>query len=512
MEMFQQLTAKLKALPRPAKIGYGLVLLLVVCTIIGLSLWAGHKDLVPLFTGLESKDAGEILRKLDEQGVSYKLTDQGTTILVPQEQVHKLRLELAAGGLPSGGVVGFETFTESSIGSTEFDRKVKYTWALQGELVRTLKQLDEVEDVRVHLVIPEQSIFLRDRYEPTASVLVKLRPNKGLSDWQIRGIVNLVASSVEGMKPKNVTVVDTQGNTLSAIIGEEGAFQLSGQQLSTQFQLQQQYERHLEDRLRSLLEQVFGFGRVVTRVNVAMDFDYRETTSETFDPGEEGQLIRSEQVYEETFRGTAEVPGGVVGISANIPTYEQTDENTIGDYAKRDATRNYELNRQIEKTVIAPGKITSCSAAIWVDGELTSELEDSIRTTAMAILGGSEDTPYTLAVYSTAFAPTLFDQLDMLEDPVPEVGPKRLPWILLGVALVVILILMIVLLRRKPAPVEEAPMPEWLKAAFEAAPTDAVPKEEPSVQYDLQKEIAEMYKENPSQVLDALRAWLMEDR
>ena len=163
------------------------------------------------FTGLDPRDSGEIVRKLDEQGIPYRLSDQGRTILVPQDQVYKLRIDLAAEGLPSGGVVGLESFKEASFGSTEFDRRVQYAAALQGELTRTLRQLEEVEDARVHLVIPEQSIFLRDRYEPTASVLVKLRPGRTLSEWQIRGIVNLVAYSVEGMKPKNVTVVDTKG-------------------------------------------------------------------------------------------------------------------------------------------------------------------------------------------------------------------------------------------------------------------------------------------------------------
>ena len=509
MEMFQQLLGRLKALPRWTKVSLGIGLVVFIGLVVGLILLSGRQELVALFTGLDPRDSGEIVRKLDEQGIPYRLSDQGRTILVPQDQVYRLRIDLAAEGLPSGGVVGLESFKEASFGSTEFDRRVQYAAALQGELTRTLRQLEEVEDARVHLVIPEQSIFLRDRYEPTASVLVKLRPGRTLSEWQIRGIVNLVAYSVEGMKPKNVTVVDTQGNTLSAFLAEDGVFQVSGMQMLTQFQLQQQYERHLEDRLRGLLEQVFGFGRVVARVSVSMDFDYREITSEIFEPGEEGQLIRSEQLYEETFRGSTEIPGGIAGISSNIPTYEQAEGSTVGDYAKSDITRNYELNRHVEKTIVAPGKVTSCSAAVWIDGELTPELEQQVRETALATLGLGDRVPYQVAVYSTAFAATPFDQPDIWEEPVVEPVRDYLPWALFAAALVIIIILIIVLIRRrKHAPAEESAVPEWLKAAIEAAADDGASQEARNTQHDLQQEISRMYKEQPTQVIDALRAWL----
>ncbi|MDI3280891.1 MAG: flagellar basal-body MS-ring/collar protein FliF, partial [Bacillota bacterium] len=277
----------------------------LVGTLVLIGSLSSRPHFVPLFTRLEPQDAGLIVAKLKEAGIPYKLEANGTAILVPEEHVYETRLSMASQGLPRGGVFGFELFNETQLGTTDFERRLKYNWALQGELTRTIRNLSEVEDARVHIVLPERSLFVQEEKEPTASVLLKLKPYAQLTEEQIRGIAHLLAGSVEGLKPENVTILDSSGNILSEFLADEvkdrqpGSF--SDRKLAAQMQARRDLERELSRSVQTMLERVFGPGRVVARVSAELNFDYEESNSELFTPvtGESG-ILRSQQ--EETER------------------------------------------------------------------------------------------------------------------------------------------------------------------------------------------------------------------
>ena len=213
-ERYQKLLARFSKRQRYIMLGSALALLIAI---LGISFWYGSKpDMVPLFTNMEAKDAGEVAAKLKEDKVNYKVEEnrQGTTILVPAEQVHDERLKMATNNLPRGQK-GFEIFDDNKLGVTEFQNKVNYLQALQGELTRTIEQLDAVEKARVHIVLSEDSLYKKNEKPATASIMLRLKPNAELTKKEVKGIVNLTAHSIQGLQPENITVVDETGKILN---------------------------------------------------------------------------------------------------------------------------------------------------------------------------------------------------------------------------------------------------------------------------------------------------------
>ena len=213
-ERYKNLYNRFSKRQRYIMLGSALAILIVI---VGLAAWYGNKpDMVPLFTNMETKDAGEVAAKLKESKIQYEVQEskQGTTILVPSKNVHDARLDLASQGLPRGNK-GFEIFDDSKLGVTEFQNKVNYLQALQGELTRTIEQIDAVEKARVHIVLPEDSLYKKNEKPATASIMLRLKPEAELSKKEIKGIVNLAANSVQGLKPENITVVDDTGKILN---------------------------------------------------------------------------------------------------------------------------------------------------------------------------------------------------------------------------------------------------------------------------------------------------------
>lgn len=392
----------------------------------------------PLFTGLTPEDAGTITAKLKEANVQYRLAENGTAILVPQGQVYETRINLASQGLPKGGVVGFELFNETKLGTTDFERKLKYNWALQGELTRTIREMSEVEDARVHIVMPERSLFVAEERAPTASVLLKLKPGRRLSDGQIYGIANLLAGSVEGLKPENVTILDSAGNILSDLLDVAGAGGVSGRGMLAQLQIKRETEKELQQELQSMLEPLFGFGKVVARVNAELNFDYKEQQSENYTPvnAEAGTgIIRSRQNHTESYQGSGGA-GGVPGVTSNVPGYQALEGGGTSQYQKNDTTENYEVNRVQEKLVVAPGQIKRLSVAVWVDGKLSQAQLASVRQAVASAVGFSEPRGDQLFIDSMKFETQGLGEKAPAEAPAP--GFNWL-WVALGVAVAVVL-------------------------------------------------------------------------
>jgi flagellar M-ring protein FliF len=334
-----------------------------VAGLIALTLWTQQPDMQVLFTNLGSEDAAAIIDKLKEAKVPYETTGGGSTVLVPSEQVHDLRLQLATQGLPHGGGVGFEIFDRTSIGMSEFVQKLNYRRALQGELARTIAQMPEVERARVHLAIPERRLFASEQEKARGSVILTLRNGQQLSQAQVQGVIHLVSSSVEGLQARDVTVVDGHGRMLSATAMDE----TSGL-TNAQLDYQRSIEKDVETRIQTMLERIVGPNKAVVRVSSLVDFRKVETTEERYDPN--SQVVRSEQRGQEKANGSNGIVGGVPGVQSNVPpgTDEEPAQTSSSSSQTKNETVNYEISRTVSKIVEPVGVIKQLSVAVLVDG------------------------------------------------------------------------------------------------------------------------------------------------
>jgi flagellar M-ring protein FliF len=321
-------------------------------------------DMAPLFTRLEPADAQMIVEELDQRKVPHELADAGTTIRVPKTQVASLRLELASSGLPRGGGVGFELFDQNNLMMTDFTQKVNYRRALQGELARTIGQMPEVESARVHLALPENSVFTRDRSDASASVYLKLLPGRTLTRKQTYGIIHLVSSSVENLSPDRVAVLDRAGRMLGPAPDADG-FGATSRALS----ITQEFEQHMEKRIVALLEPLVGQGKVVARVNADLDLSRVEETEEQYDA--DNSTLRSERTLEETTASNRGQRGGIAGAAGNLPQRPE-DNRTSADSSSANSERtttesDYAIPRTVRKIQRPIGDLNRLSIAVLVD-------------------------------------------------------------------------------------------------------------------------------------------------
>lgn len=337
LDAFQAMDANRKFL------AVSVVVALVVGTLV-IGWWVRSISYGVLYTRLPADEAGEIIDQLEQMKVDYRLSEGGSSIMVPSDDVHELRLRLAAAGLPKGGSVGFEIFDESNLGVTDFLQKVNYRRALEGELAKSVSSLREVSAARVHIVIPENRLFEKDQKPTTASVVLKVNPVGTLDRGKVAGITHLVASAVEGLDPGRVTVLDQTGTLLST--GSDDT--VLGGITNKQLDLQKSVETYLQAKAQSLLDGVLGRNRSIVRVNAALNFEQAERTIESFDPNT--PVVVSEQTTTERTSDNSAGAGGGAG------------ESTV-----ESATTNYELSKTVEHVVSAVGTIDRLSVSVIVD-------------------------------------------------------------------------------------------------------------------------------------------------
>lgn len=362
--IFSQLLSSYMKLPLVQKIAFPVLIFGAVAGVILVSKWANHPEYAVLFSDLEAADASAVVERLKSQKISYELRgDGGTIAIAPPEMVHELRISLASEGVPKGGKVGFEIFDSTSIGTTTFVEKLKFMRALQGELERTISSLDAVSSARVHITMPEKTVFAKSGSEPTASVMLRLRAGGQLEKPQSLGIMNLVAGSVEGLKRENVTIIDVYGNLLSPREEDEESEGIDANRLT----YQREVERGFVQRVEQMLNKILGPGKAIARVTADMDFTQSEREEESFDPG--GQVLRSEKTSEE---GAGESQrGGVTGVASNLSNDPAliTPQTAQKDAAqRREAVKNYEVSRAVTKLSSPRGKLVRLSVAVLVDG------------------------------------------------------------------------------------------------------------------------------------------------
>lgn len=295
-----------------------------------------------LYSNLASEDASKVIEELTSQKIPYKIEDSGTTIKVPKEKVYEVRFSMASKGIPNSGIVGYEIFDKNTMGMSEFMQKLNFKRALEGEIARTIMQQSGIEGARVHIVFPEKSIFKEDKKEPTASVVLKLASSSQISQNNIIAITNLVASSVEGLAPAKVTVLDTQGRLLSRENDDNSFTAASGKQ----YEIKSSVESYLAQKAQSLLDNVLGYGNSVVKVNVDLNFKQVDKTMESFDPN--SQVAVSEQTMKTENTGLT-----------------MSDSNAI---FSENTTTNYEISKTIERVIEGAGNIQRVTVAAVING------------------------------------------------------------------------------------------------------------------------------------------------
>lgn len=333
---------------------------LSVAAFIGMIVWMNQPDYRILYANLSPEDASRVVTTLQNEKVSYKLDNNGQTILVPADKVYDLRLKVAGDGVITGQGVGFEIFDNIKVGETAFVQRINYQRALQGELTRTLSEFPGVESARVHLVVPQSSLFIEEQQKPSASVVLKLGEGQKLIEKDVQAVVNLLVMAVEGLDKAHISVSDSNGKVLYFPEEDGTAVGLSNTQLEHRLAVQQNLERRIEE----LLAPIIGPGKVIARVNADLDFSQKTIRKELYDP--DTTVLRSESRSEESTRGQSTLDSGV------------PDANFRGDYmsgglseqesSRETRTNNFEINKEEQNIIGAVGDISRLTVAVIVDG------------------------------------------------------------------------------------------------------------------------------------------------
>ena len=517
----------------------GIVLLASVAAFGSLIYWNSTPDYQVLFSNLSQEDAGEMVAKLKEKKIPFQLSPSGSSISVPKETVYDVRLALTAEGLPKGGGVGFELFDRTSLGATDFVQKLNYQRAMQGELARTIKQIKEVEQARVHIVTPKESLFVEEQKKPTASVFLKTRAGMSLSAPQVEGIVHLVASAVEGMEPNHITVVDTSGRILS----KRNDASIIGQMTTNQLEYQRNLEEGYKRKIQGMLEEVLGLNRAIARVSADIDFQQIDITEERFDPN---SVLRSEQKNTErssmnsgtrpvesktekppeppAAKGRALAPLEAAGKAPAQPSSAPFQANQS---ERQNEIRNFEISK-INKHIKNPvGSIKKLSVAVVIDGNY-KEVADAKGggKTKQFTARPSEEMEKIENIVRTAmgYDENRGDQVEVINMPFSwsvteeetKTIPAGIPWKeyslvaykpLVSLILAVLFILFVVrpLLKRKGFASPEGSM-------LPGSPPPALASEgAPAIrQGDIREQTLHLAQGNPAKAVGIVKSWLNE--
>lgn len=529
---------------RQSRLQRGLLIALVVAGVAASAAfltWANTPTYAVAFSGLSEADAGVIVEKLTEAGVTYQLKDGGT-ILVSSDQVYEVRLSMARQGLPQNGTVGFELFSGTTLGMTEFTQRVNYQRALEGELERTIGSLTAVQGVRVHIVTPEKTLLTSDQLPTTASITLQFQPGQSLEASQVRAITHLVGASVEGLKPENVVVLDVNGNLLASGSAETAEARAAAHS-DDRRAAEAAQAAAIETKVRELLDTVLGPNKSVVKASVSMDWTQRAITTQAIDPAT--TAVRSSQTLTETYNADGFAVGGVPGALANLPPLTTTTSisGTEGAYYwRQENTTNYEMTSVESHEVVAPGQIEQISLSVMVDGITEAQRLESLRTVIAAAAGLQDARGDTLAVESLAFDRTYYEaqaaelqQQDQME-----------LYFQIGLAVLAVLVLAGLLwyvqrllnnlrlasaeawtpvLMPAAALASGTPAATPLGAGTSAAPGAATPlpaptplfmpepiQPQPSPQDEqVERLIVRLAEENPTTVAEVIRMWLSED-
>lgn len=507
-------------LGKSKRIGLGVVLVLVITIVTALTFYTQKVEYATLFSNLEEADAGTIVNDIKAKGIDYKLEDNGTTILIDQAQVDTYRIELAVNDMLPKSNTGFEIFDETSMMATDEDRKIMYQRAVTGELERSISALDSIEQAKVLLSLPEDSVFTSEENVSKASASVVLTPISGsqIPVSAVQGIASLISGAVDNLPKENIKIVDTAGNLLSTALEDEG--NLNATDLVSKYQaITRSYEQELEQKLIQTLGPIYGIEKLTVAVTAEMNFDSSE--SEIINYGDSS--VRSETVS--AGGGTIDVEEGE-GFENSINQIETGEEGGNSTY---DRTTNYELNSETTNTVKAPGEVERLSTSVIFDGNLSPADKEALEAIVATTVGSVEERD-VISIQGIDFATTT----DVIETTAPEqlkssikdVMMRYWPYLVGGLAIVVILILLLTLLRRRSTDDDELDFFDEEEPEPIVAPQRPVKpldeerkaKEKADLKRELNKNMSEKEstvrdyaKESPEGAADLIKIWMKDE-
>jgi flagellar M-ring protein FliF len=492
--------------------------------------WQRTPSMGPLFTGLSSADGGAVIEELQAAGVAYQLADGGATVLVPTDQVYDLRLQMSAAGLPGDDTGGYSLLDKQGVTASQFQQEVAYQRAMEGELAKTIGAIDGVDAAVVHLAVPKKDVFLDETDAPTASVLVRTRAGATLDKDQVQAVVTLVSSSVEGMAPEAVSVVDGTGTLLSAQVGAPGS---TGGSIEAA-DMTADFENRVAGDLQALLDTVVGPGKAVATVTATLDFDANEATTERFLAPEEGVLPLSETTEGEQYTGAGgPAEAGVLGPdNIAVPDGTLVGDAEDGAYASASKTVNNAVGKVTERVVSAPGTVERLSVSVVVDRDAVARTDMlALQDTVSAAVGLDADRGDVVSVTQMPFdvgdAEAVAAELDAAAKEAEAAEQDELLWNagLAALVLIVAIATLVMGARRKKrsepvdlglyAPVDDLPaeLPAAPAARIEALPVaiDAETAQLASLTSQ-RDEVIDLVDREPAEVAELLRGWLADRR
>lgn len=483
--------------------------------------WAATPSYAPLFTNLAAEDASAVIEQLDADGVPYEISGNGGTILVPQGQVYETRISLSGEGLPgNSGVDGYSLLDDQDISTSQFQEQTDFKRAMEGELASTIEAIDGVDTAVVHLALPAKQVFADEQDPPTASVLVDTRAGATLEAQQVQAVVHLVASSIDGLDPDQVTVADATGRVLSSS-GTDGAGATTRAQQVTEFQDQ------LNRRIQSMLDRVLGPGNSTVQVTANLDFDRSVTESTTYSVDKKMPPLSS-STTSETYTGPAggAGAGGVVGPDGQM---EPTIAGEAGSsYEKSATTADNPVGTTVEHRETAPGSVESLHTAVVLDAAAARNLDaDEVEGLVAAAIGIDPERGDTVQVSSMPFdrsveeaAAADLKAADAAARDAQQMEVLRKSVIALLVALLLVIVWFKGRRRNKARAQATTMVVEQLRenqqatriqAALDPIPAmTALERSEQSAHEDMRDELAALVERQPEDVAMLLRGWLVE--
>jgi flagellar M-ring protein FliF len=512
IEIFRSLEAR-------AQIALAASAIAVVATLVFLFNYAQRPSYVTLASGVEATESGQIAKSLEGAGITYSLEDGGSTIAVEKGAEARARVALAQDGLPSGGHVGFELFDKkSSLGTTDFEQKVEYQRALEGEIARTIEAVDGVQGVEVQLVLPQDSVFLDDGTPASAAVLLKGGDTLGRD--AVAGIARLVASSVESLDAKNVTITDDTGSLLwpSDGAGGDGA--------TAKLEAEQRYGTQLSAQIDSMLAATLGTGKGMARVHATLNLD--RTTIDKVTYGKSGVPITATQDTEQLGgkAGAATTTNGAAGIASNLPGYSGSATAAAAaskgaTYARVQGTTEYGVDKQVESTTIAPGSVQKLDVALVLDKSIPAAQVAQLKASVASLAGIDAKRGDTINVAQVEFAKAEETAKAAAPSPLEQLGGP------LGVgkwALIVLGCLVFLFMVRRGLKKREGeslgPEPTWLREIVQARPLHEVEATQimqqrqidPAAQqrHAVTQQVEEIARRQPEQIAQQVSSWMHE--
>jgi flagellar M-ring protein FliF len=487
----------------------------VIAALAWLSHWNRERDFRPLYSSLAPEDAAAVVTKVRESGSEYRLSDNGSTVLVPSARVAELRLDVASAGLPKSGRIGFELFDKTAFGASDFTEQVNYHRALEGELERSVMSLAEVEQARVHITFPKDSLFLDSRQPAKASVLVKLRPGAQLAPQNVAAICQLTASAVEGLAPEAVSVLDTRGNLLNR--ARKPAAPDDPQPSEEAIEYRQRLEHDVVAKINQTLDPLLGANKYRATAAVECDFSSAEQSDETYDPAK--SVMVSSQKTEDISAGSA--VAGVPGTSSSLPRPAPRPPGGGNTVTRRTENINYQSSHTVRHVREPEGAVKRMSVSLLVDSEVryegsgpkarrvveaSPEKLKTIHDLVAGVIGFNAQRGDQLVVETLPFESTL--NPEQLPPPAPPPAPPgwreqllQNKMFLIGMgAGAVLLLVLVVALRSSRRPAER---PAELPAELPAGGAPLTPEQ---LQSQIENRLAEQAAQRQRQEAEALNA------